>query len=408
MNKDVEMLALKRPFAVTSTALVTAVGRTKLDHRQALREGRSGLTRCDLPHVDLDTMIGRVAGLEDEPLAGDLSSFDCRNNSLAMAGLNADGFRENVDAAIARYGADRIAVIVGSSTSGIDRTEVAYRARGGPDEPLPGWFNYRHTQNAFSPADFTRSYLGLSGLALAVATACSSSAKAMAVAARYIDAGLADAAVVGGVDCLCLTTLYGFNSLELLDKNPCRPWDEARSGISLGEAAGFVLMERQRTDHREETLCLFGYGESSDAHHMSAPPPDGAGAARAIDDALAMSGLDDDKIDYVNLHGTGTASNDSAEDSAVVRRLGKEVPCSSTKGLTGHTLGASGMVELILTGIAMEERFVPGTVNSEKIDDALEAKVLLEGRSQDIRYALSNSFGFGGSNCSLILGYVAS
>jgi len=397
-----------RPFALTSTALVTAVGRTRSDHRRALREGRNGLTRCDLPHVDLETMIGRVVGLEDEPLTGDLSSFDCRNNRLAAAGLGADGFKEDVDAAIARYGADRIAVIVGSSTSGIDRTEVAYRSREGVDEPLPSWFNYRHTQNAFSPADFTRRYLGLSGIALAVATACSSSAKAMAVAARYIDAGLADAAVVGGVDCLCLTTLYGFNSLELLDKKPCRPWDGARAGISLGEAAGFVLMERDPADHAGDALYLLGYGESSDAHHMSAPPPDGAGAARAIDDALALSGLDDKMIDYVNLHGTGTTSNDRAEDSAVVGRLGREVPCSSTKGLTGHTLGASGMAELILTGIAMEEGLAPGTLNTEKIDDALNAKVLLEGQSQEIRYALSNSFGFGGSNCSLILGCLAS
>ncbi|MGI9451913.1 MAG: beta-ketoacyl-ACP synthase [Geminicoccaceae bacterium] len=397
-----------RPYALTSTTLTTAVGRTRSAHLGALKDGRSGLARCDLLHVELDTMIGRVAGLEDEPLTGDLFSFDCRNNRLAAAALGAEGFKEDVDAAIARYGADRIAVIVGSSTSGIDRTEAAYRARKGVDEPLPGWFNYRHTQNAFSPADFARSYLGLSGIALAVATACSSSAKAMAVAARYIDAGLADAAVVGGVDCLCLTTLYGFNSLELLDKHPCRPWDDARAGISLGEAGGFVLMERAQGDHDGDAFFLLGYGESSDAHHMSAPPPDGAGAARAIDDALASSGLDVGMIDYVNLHGTGTPSNDRAEDRAVVGRLGQDVPCSSTKGLTGHALGASGMVELILTGIAMQEGFAPGTLNTEKVDDTLEANVQLDRQARDIRYALSNSFGFGGSNCSLILGRAAS
>lgn len=407
MKKPEEMSALKRPFALTYMSLVTAAGRTIEAHRQALHQGQSGLRRCDLPHADLDTMIGRVDGLEDEPLEAPLAHFDCRNNRLAAMGLKADGFKRSVDDAIDRYGADRIAVVIGSSTSGIDRTEAAYRARGGDDDPLPGWFDYQHTQNAFSPADFVRSYLGLQGMALAVATACSSSAKAMATAARYIEAGLTDAAVVGGVDCLCLTTVYGFNSLELLDNYPCRPWDEVRSGISLGEAAGFVLMERAN-EGRAGDPFLLGWGESSDAHHMSAPPPDGAGAARAIDEALLISGLEAGAIDYVNFHGTGTPSNDSAEDSAVVGRLGENVPCSSTKGLTGHTLGASGMVELILTNIAMQDGFVPGTLNTNRVDDTLRAAVQLENRSQDIRYALSNSFGFGGSNCSLILGRSAS
>lgn len=413
MKKSEEMSAIMSPLALTNMALVTALGRTMEAHRGALHRRQSGLTRCDLPHADLDTMIGRIEGLEDEPLCGAIAAFDCRNNRLAAAGLKADGFKAAVDGAIDRYGADRIAVIIGSSTSGIDRTEAAYRARGGPDEPLPGWFDYRHTQNAFSPADFVRSFLGLEGMALAVATACSSSAKAMAVAARYLQTGLADAAVVGGVDCLCLTTIYGFNSLELLDNQACRPWDEARSGISLGEAAGFVLMERADDDrnvdaHDNDHLFLVGYGESSDAHHMSAPPPDGAGAARAIDEALCRSGLEAGSIDYVNLHGTGTASNDCAEDSAVVGRLGLEVPCSSTKGLTGHTLGASGMVELLLTSIAMQDGFVPGTTNTEKVDPTLRAAIQLENRPHPIQRALSNSFGFGGSNCSLILGRAVS
>ena len=392
------------PHALTGRTLVTSVGRTMTDHRQALRERRSGLRPCDLAHADLDTRIGRVADLEDEALTGELAAFDCRNNRLAAAALRADGFKAAVKDVTARHGADRIAVIVGSSTSGIDRTEVAYRARESLDDPLPDWFDYQHTQNAFSPANFVQSYLGLSGLALAVATACSSSAKAMAVAARYIDAGLADAAVVGGVDCLCLTTLYGFNSLELLDKAACRPWDQERAGISLGEAAGFVLMERAEDRQGDDAFYLLGYGESSDAHHMSAPPEDGAGAARAIDEALRLSGLEPSDIDYVNLHGTGTASNDRAEDSAVVGRLGTTVPCSSTKGMTGHTLGASGMVELLLTSIAMEDGLVPGTLNTTRIEDGLRAAIALENQPREIRRALSNSFGFGGSNCSLILG----
>ncbi len=407
MTKSEETLAKRRPLALTKMSLVTSAGGDIDAHRLAISRRKSGLRPCDLPHANLDTMIGRVDGLEDEPLSGEHACFDCRNNRLAAMGIRADRFKETIEDAVERYGADRIAVVIGSSTSGIDRTEAAYRARRRDDDPLPDWFDYQHTQNAFSPADFVRSYLRLQGMALAVATACSSSAKAMATAARYIDAGLADAAVVGGVDCLCLTTLYGFNSLELLDSHPCRPWDEARSGISLGEAAGFVLMEPV-DDGRDDDLFLLGYGESSDAHHMSAPPPDGAGAARAIDEALRTSGLDAGAIDYVNLHGTGTPSNDVAEDGAVIGRFGVDVPCSSTKGLTGHTLGASGMVELILTSIAMRDAIVPGTLNTKMIDGSLKAAIQLDNRDQDIRYALSNSFGFGGSNCSLIVGRQAS
>ncbi len=405
MKTSEETPALMRPLTLTARSLVTAAGQGMDAHRRALDQCQSGLARCDLPHADLDTMVGRVKGVEDQPITGPLQAFDCRNNRLAAMALDTDGFKDTVDDAKVRYGTDRIAVVIGSSTSGIDRTEAAYRARSRADGPLPAWFDYRHTQNAFSPADFVRSALRLDGMALAIATACSSSAKAMATAARYIEAGLADAAVVGGVDCLCLTTIYGFNSLELLDNRPCRPWDEARSGISLGEAAGFVLMERPRDrGDGDDNLRLLGYGESSDAHHMSAPPPDGAGAAQAITDALLTSGLDADMIDYVNLHGTGTASNDTAEDSAVIRRIGTDVPCSSTKGLTGHTLGAAGMVELLLTSLAMEDGIVPGTLNTDKVDQTLSAAIQLENRPADIRYALSNSFGFGGSNCSLILG----
>ncbi len=390
-----------RPLALTSYSMATAVGRGMEAHREALAARRSGLRPNDLPHAELDTMIGRVDGLEEESLTGAFAAFDCRNNRLARAGLESDGFAEAARNAAKRYGADRIAVVIGSSTAGIDRTEAAYRAREGEDGPLPGWFDYQHTHNAFSPADFVRSYLGLAGITLAVATACSSGAKAFATAARYLDAGLADAAIVGGVDCLCLTTLYGFNSLELIDRHPCRPWDAGRSGISIGEAAGFALMEGEPRSGGD--LLLLGYGESSDAHHMSAPPEDGAGAARAIREALARSGLDASDIDYVNLHGTGTPSNDRAEDRAVIGTLGREVACSATKGFTGHTLGASGMVEALLTGLALKDGLVPGTLYSRTRDPALEAAIELDNRPLSIRRALSNSFGFGGSNCSLVL-----
>jgi 3-oxoacyl-[acyl-carrier-protein] synthase-1 len=238
-----------------------------------------------------------------------------------------------------------------------------------------------------------------------VATACASSAKAFGVAARYLAAGLCDAAVVGGVDCLCLTTLYGFNALELIAREPCRPWDAERAGISIGEAAGFALVERMPSERAR--WRLLGYGESSDAHHMSSPPPDGAGAARAMRAALAGAGLEPAAVDYVNLHGTGTHSNDLAEDAAVQSVLGRTTPCSSTKGFTGHALGAAGIVEALLACLALDAGLVPGTLHTRRLDPALGADVRLASEARPLRHAMSNSFGFGGGNCSLLLGRAA-
>src|SRR5207253_5507747 len=188
-------------------------------------------------------------------------------------------------------------------------------------------FDYRHTHNTFSAVEYVRARLGVKGPCAAISTACSSSAKAFASAARLIDAGLIDAAVVGGVDTLCLTTLYGFNSLQLLSSEPCRPYDAGRAGISIGEGAAFCLLERARPGE-SGAMSLLGMGESCDAHHMSAPHPEGLGARIAMQSALDTAGLAPAAVDYVNLHGTGTASNDAAEDLAVVGLLGSSVPVS--------------------------------------------------------------------------------
>jgi 3-oxoacyl-[acyl-carrier-protein] synthase I len=233
-----------------------------------------------------------------------------------------------------------------------------------------------------------------------VSTACSSSAKVFATAARMIGAGVIDAAVVGGVDSLCLTTLYGFHSLELLSRDPCRPYDRARDGLSLGEAAAFALLEP-----READVALLGVGESSDAHHMSAPHPEGLGARLAMQAALEAAQLAPQDIGYVNLHGTATPSNDAAEDLAVTGLLGGEIPCSSTKGATGHTLGAAGAVEAAICALALRHGFIPGGAGTRELDPALHARYEL-GKTGDarLRHVLSNSFGFGGTNCSLVLG----
>jgi 3-oxoacyl-[acyl-carrier-protein] synthase-1 len=387
-----------KPLAVTAYTATSALGRGKGAMLDALRRGKGGLKANDFDRAELRAWIGRVAGLEEAPLTGPLAEFDCRNNRLAQLGLAQDGFRDEVLKAKTRYGPKRVAVLLGTSTSGILQTELAYRRRDA-DGNLPGDVRYRHAQNLYSMTDYVRRALGLEGPALTVSTACSSSAKVFASAARYIEAGIVDAAVVGGVDSLCLTTMHGFTSLQLVSDEPCRPFDAARRGMSIGEAAGFALVERGNG-----SLNLLGYGESSDAYHMSTPQPEGEGALGAMRQALSRAGLQPADIDYVNAHGTATPANDRAEDRALVRLFGKRVPVSSTKGFTGHTLGAAGILEAIVCFLALEHGFVPATLNSSAVEPGLESLILLENRPARVKRALSNSFGFGGSNCSLVFG----
>ena len=381
--------------------LTSALGQGVEAHRDALQAERSGLTACDFDTCDLPAWIGRVAGLEEAPLTGEWAGHDGRNNRLARMGLEQDGFSQAVMKAREKYGASRIGVFLGTSTSGVYQTELAFRDRDPETGGLPEDFIYRYSQNCFSVGSFVRSYLGLKGPALVVSTACSSSAKVFATASRYIESGLCDAAVVGGVDSLCLTTLYGFSSLQLVSAQPCRPADAGRDGISIGEAAGFALLEKA-TD--ADKLCLLGYGESSDAYHMSSPDPDGKGAALAMQQALDKAGLQADDIDYVNLHGTATPANDLSEGRAVASIFGDSTACSSTKGWTGHALGAAGIAETVICALTIEHGFMPRSLNTTTLDPDIPNRILLDTQSAEVRYALTNSFGFGGSNCSLVVG----
>lgn len=390
-----------RPLQLTRSTLTSCLGRGLDANLAALRARESGLAPCRFEDAQLEACVGEVAGVGEVRLAPALGAYDCRNNRLAALGLEQDGFAGAVRQAAARLGARRIGVFIGTSTSGILQTELAYRRRDPASGALPADFDYAHTHDTGSVSDFVRRQLGLAGPCWTVSTACSSSAKVFATAARMIGAGLIDAAVVGGVDSLCLTTLYGFNSLELLSRSPCRPYDEARDGLSIGEGAAFALLEPRGADAE---LLLLGVGETSDAHHMSAPHPEGLGARLAIEAALAAAGLAPADIDYVNLHGTATPSNDAAEDRAVVGVFGTATACSSTKGATGHTLGAAGALEAVIAALALRHGLMPGGANTERLDPKLRARYLLESRSAPLRRVLSNSFGFGGSNCSLVLG----
>lgn len=393
-----------QPLQFSAFTLVSPLGAGTNATLAALRAGRSGLARCDFLDVDLDTYVGRVSGLEDLPVRADLAAYDCRNNRLAQLGLEQDNFTKAVAAARQRYGRERIGVFLGTSTSGILDTELAYRQRNPETGALPESFNYEGSHSCYSVADYVQRVLDLAGPAMVVSTACSSSAKVFGSAARMIQAGLCDAAIVGGVDSLCLTTLYGFNSLGLVSSRPCRPFDADRDGISIGEAAGYVLLEKASTQADSSAVMLLGVGESSDAYHMSSPHPEGAGAKLAIQAALASAGLTADDIDYINLHGTGTRANDAAEDQAVFNVFGGNTPCSSTKGATGHLLGAAGVTEAIISALCIRHGFMPGGLNTENLDPALKSQYLLQNRQQRVDRVLTNSFGFGGSNCSLVLG----
>jgi 3-oxoacyl-[acyl-carrier-protein] synthase-1 len=393
-----------KPLLLKKFTATSCIGRGVTATLQSLIEQRSGLKQCEFETVDIDTHIGEVAGVDAQRVPVNLQKFDCRNNRLAELALRQDDFLETVERTAARWGRARVGVFLGTSTAGILQTELAYRDRDPVSGALPSDFEYGSTHNSFSVADYVRQRCRLEGPAVAVSCACASSAKVFGSARRMLEAGLIDAALVGGVDSLCLTTLYGFHSLQLSSPNPCRPFDVARDGISIGEAAAFALLERMPEECDADSVLLLGIGESSDAYHMSAPHPEGLGARRAMQAALAAAALEPRDIDYINLHGTATPSNDRSESQAVNSVFGPTTPCSSTKGATGHTLGAAGALEAVISALAIQQGLMPGGVHTTSIDPTLTALYIKENRRAPVRRVLSNSFGFGGTNCSLIFG----
>lgn len=394
-------------LAIEAYTASTALGLGLAAQRSALTEKRSGLRKNDFPGCDLNTWIGRIDGIENTELPADLSHWQCRNNQLAWLALQQDGFKQQLEEKIQQHGAHRVGVFMGTSTSGIAATEAAYQQAGPEFTVLPEHFSYEHSQNIASLTRFIQAAFAITGPAWLISTACSSSAKVFSTAARALKAGLCDIAIVGGVDSLCRTTLYGFNSLQLVSSQPCRPADRDRDGISIGEAAGFALVSLANADTDADQLCLLGYGESSDAYHMSSPEPDGRGAADAMQQALEVAGLEPQQIDYVNLHGTATPANDLAEARAVASLLGATAPASSTKGFTGHTLGAAGIVEAAFCLLALEQQDAWVSLNTQQVADDIPCSIVTNSFKAPLRFALSNSFGFGGNNSALIFGKAA-
>ena len=401
------------PLAIRAHTATTALGHGLTAQAEALHARRSGLRRNDFgegaaAEARLDTWIGRVEGVEDVVLPTELAPYDCRNNRLAWLALQQDGFVAKVEALVARHGAGRVAAIIGTSTSSIGASEEAYTRLDEGAFPVDLRTQLLHTPHSIG--DFVRRMTGIRGPCVTVATACSSSAKVFAQAARLIHAGVVDAALVGGIDTLCGSVLFGFNSLGLVSTQRCQPFDVRRDGLSLGEAGGYAILERAVDG--EPGLRLCGYGESSDAHHMSTPHPEGLGARLAMQDAIARAGIAPADVGYLNLHGTATPANDSVEAIAVAGLFGDAAQrsdglhASSTKGWTGHTLGAAGIVESVFALIALEHGLLPGILGDgePQPDPACGPQIRFANAERGIRYAMNNSFGFGGNNASLVFG----
>ena len=385
------------PLAVRAYTVTSALGHGLAAHAEALATSRGGLRPNDISSAPLDCWIGRVDGVEAVALPGSLAEWDCRNNRLAWLALQQDAFMDAVRDARTRYGASRVAVLLGTSTASIGATEEGYRRLDHGRMPADLHRPVLHTPHSL--AGFVATVFDLEGPCLTVATACSSSAKVFANAERMIRLGLVDAAVVGGTDTLCDSVLFGFNSLELVSPSPCRPFDAARDGISIGEAAGFALIERPREN--DDAPLFIGYGEASDAHHMSTPHPEGLGAELALRDTLERAGIAASDVDYINLHGTASQKNDEVEAALVTRSFPATTRASSTKGFTGHTLGAAGILEAAIALLAMREGHVPANLGGDTPDPNCGPQMAWTAERADIRIALSNSFGFGGNNACL-------
>jgi 3-oxoacyl-[acyl-carrier-protein] synthase-1 len=400
------------PLAIRAHTATTALGHGLSAQAEALRTRRSGLRINDFgegatAEARLETWVGRVEGVEDVALPPDVLPWDCRNNRLAWLALQQDGFVARVEDLIARHGAGRVAAIIGTSTSSIGASEEAYTRLDAGAFPADLRTQLLHTPHSIG--DFVRRITGIRGPCVTVATACSSSAKVFAQAARLIHAGVVDAALVGGIDTLCGSVLFGFNSLGLVSRNRCLPFDARRDGLSLGEAGGYAILERAVDG--EPGLRLCGYGESSDAHHMSTPHPEGLGARLAMQAAIARAGIAPADVGYLNLHGTATPANDTVEAIAVAGLFDDAAPgeglhASSTKGWTGHTLGAAGIVESVFALVALEHGLLPGILGDgdPQPDPACGPQIRFANAERTIRYAMNNSFGFGGNNASLVFG----
>jgi 3-oxoacyl-[acyl-carrier-protein] synthase I len=395
-------LAQIAPLAVRAQSLASALGLGMPSLKAALRRGSSALVPNTFTRTPLPAWLGRIAEVEHTRLPESLGHWDCRATRVAWLGLQADGFIGTAQSACRRHGAARVGLVLGTSASTIAVSEQAYTQLAA-DGGFPPALRSETLNNLHAVTQFVQEVLGLLGPAVTVSTACSSSAKAFAQAERWLRLGLVDAVVVGGVDALCHSVLFGFAALGLVSNQPCVPFAAERNGISIGEAAGFVLLERGSA-----AATLIGYGESNDAHHMSSPHPLGLGAELALDAALQRAGLHAQAVDHVQLHGTGTPQNDAVEAALVARRYRADVHASATKGQTGHTMGAAGIVGALMALVAVQDGVCAGSAPTAAPDSGFGPVFAGQWQAQaaqcSVAVAASHAFGFGGNNCVLVFG----
>ena len=385
------------PVFIHDCGFHSALGSESVAIHQALQSGHSKgmLVDNEILNTHTSTVIGRVTEALPE-IPQSLSKYATRNNQLALSALLQ--IKPSVDKAIEQFGSDRVAVLVGTSTSGISDGEAAY-AQKINQGAFPEDYHYTK-QELGDSANFVADFFGITGPCYTISTACSSSGRVFISAKRMLRAGIVDAVVVGGVDSICKLTLNGFNGLEALSNELCQPFSAQRSGINIGESAAFMLLSKESSD-----IALLGAGDSSDAHHISAPHPEGNGAEQAMRAALNDAGLTPDDIGYINAHGTATPLNDSMESKAIYRVFGSSVPVSSTKPLTGHTLGAASATEAAIAWHILRNKLpLPMQRCVEKAED-IEVTLVENEQYLGKKAILSNSFAFGGNNISLIFGY---
>jgi len=396
------------PIYIHGCGFNSALGNTKEDIHTRLQQGKSPdmLPVSGWLNNGTDTVLGKVTS-ELPAIPDSLQRYDTFNNRLVLSTLIQ--IEEAVQRAIAKYGRDRVAVIAGTSGSGIADVEKAMMVHL-ETGALPEQYHYS-IQEAGDVGEFVAGYYGIEGPVYSLSTSCSSSGRVFLSARRLLNAGIVDAVVVGGADSLCRLTLNGFNGLEALSDSHCNPFSENRKGINIGEAAAFMLLSRVPEDSDSPqgipAIALLGVGDSSDAHHISAPHPEGKGAEEAMRKALNDAGLSPESIGYVNAHGTATQLNDEVESKAIYRVFGDQTPVSSTKPVTGHTLGAASAVEAaICWHILRYQLELPMQINDGQIATSLAPVKLVEPGTKLTQPAvLSNSFAFGGNNVSLIFGY---
>ena len=390
----------EQPCYLNALGVVCALGNGRQPVAEALFQGcRKGMVSSDRHKAGGSVIVGRVSGeLPEVPRA--LKHFQSRNSQLLLAALADMG--KAVDGAVSRYGCHRIGIVIGTSTSGIAEGEAAHRTYHNCGE-MPAQYNYLQ-QAIGAPGEFLRQYLGTSGPAYTLSTACSSGARALVSARRLLRLGVCDAVIAGGVDSLCGMTIQGFSALEAVSAGHCKPFSANRDGINIGEGAGLFLVTREPAD-----IALLGVGSSSDAYHISGPDPSGCGAHSAMLAALNDAGLSPQQVDYLNLHGTATRQNDAMESLAVAQLFGHQLPCSSSKAMIGHTLGAAGAIEAAFCWLAVArgDGAVPPHIWDNVPDQTLAGLNLVAPDSclqSPVNICLSNSFAFGGNNISVIVG----